>query len=398
MIKLNDNNIFVAEIKQILKDFNLPQCLIGNEILLENNHYIKDYGIYLYKNNKEKRVSVYNYGEKYLNITSNLRIDNQVYDRYTHRYLGNYLRFLRDYKGIDLMSMYNCFDGEAFKGQFKVNNVIFGNNGKNITYKIPITKKALTIKFFSDNLVNMCIYVDSNETYTRKNTENEDVQIAYKQTIAEKTFLNKKTNQIFTYDIINKLWGSAESARMTVSSVFTNDEKNFINRNFNKLFLLLNVNKVTEDSIVVLEGSNFIDNQTSFYNNKDYIHFAVYPQLLSLENSKGNYLIGDRLIEYLTHNAICPLSGLADINRMHSVIKDNPHSFPFRDEEKYKYGYWTEIDSKNIKYFIKKNAYKLSNIYDLLGYVDKDVEQLIKEKIDNAPTSKITSAGNNYVQ
>ena len=38
MIKLNDNNIFVAEIKQILKDFNLPKCLIGDEILLENNH------------------------------------------------------------------------------------------------------------------------------------------------------------------------------------------------------------------------------------------------------------------------------------------------------------------------------------------------------------------------
>ena len=389
MIKLNDNNIFVAEIKQILKDFNLPKCLIGDDILLENNHYIKDYGIYLYKNNKEKRVSVYNYGEKYLNITSNLRIDNQVYDRYTHRYLGNYLRFLRDYKGIDLMSMYNCFDGEAFKGQFKVNGVIFGNNDKNITYKIPITKKALTIKFFSDNLVNMCIYVDSNETYTCKNNENEDVQIAYKQTIAEKTFLNKKTNQIFTYDIINKLWES---------NVFTEGEKNFINRNFNKLFLLLNVNKVTEDSIVVLEGGNFIDNQTSFYNNKDYIHFAVYPQLLSLENSKGNYLIGDRLIEYLTYNAICPLSGLADINRIHDVFKNNSNIFPFKDVEKYKYGYWTEIDSKNIKYFIKKNAYKLSNIYDLLGYVDKDVEQLIKEKIDNASTSKITDAGNNFVQ
>ena len=112
-----------------------------------------------------------------------------------------------------------------------------------------------------------------------------------------------------------------------------------IDRNFNKLFLLLNVNKVTEDSIVVLEGSNFIDNQTSFYNNKDYIHFAVYPQLLSLESSKGNYLIGDRLIEYLTHNAICPLSGLADINRIHDVFKNNSNIFPFKDEEKYKYGY-----------------------------------------------------------
>ena len=387
MIKLNDNNIFVAEIKQILKDFNLPQCLIGDEILLENNHYIKDYGIYLYKNNNKKRISVYNYGEKYLNITSNLRIDNLIYDRPTHRYLGKYLRFLRDYKGIDLMSMYNCFDGEAFKGQLNVNGVVFGNNDNNITYKIPITKKALTIKFFSDSLVNTCIYVDSNETYTGKDAKGEDIQISYKQTIAKKTFLNKKTNQIFTYDAINN-----------PSTSFENNEIDFINRNFNKLFLLLNINKVTEDSIVILEGNNFIDNQTSFYNNKDYFHFVVYPQLLSLENAKGNYLISDRLVEYLTHNAICPLSGLADINRIHDVFKNNSDIFPFKDAEKYKYGYWTELDSKNIKYFIKQNLYKLSDIYDLLGYVDKDVEQLIKEKLDNASTSKITDAGNNYVQ
>lgn len=123
MIRFDSSNIVVGEIKQLLKDFNLPKAGVPmyGESLIEGKVYIKDGSVYRGEYDKaEGRVRLkriesltYDWGDAIPNITHTLNVRSSIYDAETHRHLGNYLRFLRDYKGIDLMPMYNCFSNES---------------------------------------------------------------------------------------------------------------------------------------------------------------------------------------------------------------------------------------------------------------------------------------------
>lgn len=114
------------------------------------------------ENLKEIWVSKYLYGASYLNITANLKIQNMIYDRYTHRYLGKYLRFLRDYNGIDLMSMYNCADGEILESKISIESIgaEFEPNDPNyITYQIPVSFGVdLTLSLNSLQPFDVCLF------------------------------------------------------------------------------------------------------------------------------------------------------------------------------------------------------------------------------------------------
>ena len=170
MFKFNNTHIFTGYLKQKLASINLPACKIYTKEFAdyaakhgtEDPRVIESIDTVVY-NSEDKRLAgrvnylknneLYNYFWDYESydkkadlghstcywrpsarffydsekavpgFTKSLYSPGRFYDVTTHEYLGEYLRFLRDYHGIDLMSMYNCFS----------NNIC-----TNIYYKQPI--------------------------------------------------------------------------------------------------------------------------------------------------------------------------------------------------------------------------------------------------------------------
>lgn len=400
MIKLNDNNIFIGHIKQLLKDFNLPSCTIITEDNADENfvigkHYIKGSQLYL-SDGKDSLVRkiTYNYGKKYLNLTSNLEINNLIYDRETHRYLGKYLRFLRDQKHVDLMSMYNCFDGETFSKNITItigndNEIVFKNDDNYIVYQIPITLNSLNLKMFDGREIQLGVYIDANDTYVEGSTKK-----SCRDVVLEKTYKTMRTTSIFKYDALVTLLRPLKDPTSTNADHTTTELntilKDFILNNVDKMYLLVKVLKSDLKSMVILEDSKeyeYVDSKSVWQKPRastiiKYPTLQVFPQLFSNENLDNNYLLADRLVEYLTENVICPLSNMHDINRFHAAVDENPTKLPVKSVDRI-YGYWTKSDTDNVIYLMRKNRDYIHNIYDMLGYVDKDIENLIRKELDD---------------
>ena len=131
--RFHDSNIITCYIKEFLHSFNLPRVKVytkeledvvnykdslTGEIINSTNSlydgkvYIKNDEIVKYVDGKFEKLARYIYNFPMINFTKNFIIKSSEYDNYTHKYLGDYLRFLRDYKNVDLMCMYNCFGME----------------------------------------------------------------------------------------------------------------------------------------------------------------------------------------------------------------------------------------------------------------------------------------------
>ena len=403
MIKLNDNSLYVGQIKQLLHTFHLPQCCVGDRYSSPNAHFLLNGNIMRWDaSGNAHYVDKYIYGKEYRNLTRTFPVRNLIYDRETHRYLGKYLRFLRDYKSIDLMSTYNCWDGELQTSDLRtslreddISSEVSFKNGENgtITYKVPISlQDCYTISMHAQSTVELCIYVENKlSDYDKIISE-----------IIQKTYTKRKITDTFKYNPFEKITDAAH--------------KEFIQKNINRLHILVKISNNIKTSIVVLEGSyissskyrqSCITYKPEGQNSVVQTGFDVVSQLLSTQNANEGYLLGDRLLEYLSGNVICPLSESYEISRIQKTIDalrtHNTSKVSIQTDDvdisRYKNlyqqflkkkspkliermpGIWADTDVFDLRNLIDKS--ELHAKFDCLGYVDMDVENALKGVIDN---------------
>lgn len=313
MFKYNNTHIFTGYLKQMLSAVNIPTCKI----------YTKDFSEYYTKYGKEdprviesidtlnserlatrvnylRNNELYNFFWDYSSAKLDLNHDNatwrktsnifyssdtaipgltktlnnsgNIYDADTHEYLGDYLRFLRDYYDLNLMSMYNCFSNKIYnnvyftfktnsaENQIETNTVIF--DSRDSRYHIY----AFPVKLFSDYTIaincNQSIEMFCGLYSTKLVTGGKDLNKALD--LAKRTYkkVNKTFfNQPFLYDKLNvNYWNfdieapeNEKGQRRLLDSDSFITRWDIINRE-QDLKLFIKIPASCKSSITVLEG------------------------------------------------------------------------------------------------------------------------------------------------
>lgn len=314
---------------------------------------------------------MYRYAHYYPNLTKRLRLENDLYDSYTHMYLGEYLKFIRDYHDINLLSLYNCF----------ANEIIVQNNHKYIL--IPVR-------------YNTTYSIFTNSTHIRYMVTDRVRDVESTIDFTNPTALSKSTNPYCI--ILNIPPATPQSIDMDGLNVVSRYSALYKEHD---LKVIMEVPLEDYSPIVVLEGnySNyrpyFSNIQINYERNDsgDYRYQGEYGRIFgdnigannfqlvnTLEHGDISYPIADRLIEYLIGNVITdkdPISrniidakrklGRRYLNYTQAELNRTNAAFTIMDRFKM-------LDA------VSTNTIYRLNDEDLLGYVDKDIEGVLDDE------------------
>lgn len=491
MFEFNNTHIFTGYLKQLMSSFNLPSCKVYNNEFADyvmthgkedprivesfdtiNENRLASRTLYL-RNNElyslfyngdqtywKKQSDIYYDREKNIpGLTKNLKSPGVYYDTKTHEYLGDFLRFIRDYYDVNLMSLYNCFNNKTVSNIY-IEKVYYEEKiSETDTSKKERIKHIVTTFDSTDSKYRIfAIPVKLFEKYTiaidcYKGVEmfcglyNKTLDLSDKALdLFNKTYQKiDKTifNQPFLYtklDVSN--WNRALEQQVNEKDIKLLEDVTKISRcdilnREQDLKLFIKIPISCESSITILEGDYCCFNNFTFaptkkllstadiklkqelwdyktnhcvinFDNKINLNSSNFKPISKLQllayNTGKSYPFSDRLIEYLTGSAISPLDGISDnIKRAQRVMNQNNHYFKIdgiweNKMQKIAYNYMInegpfEIDStkskiidvfnepnKNTVERVKGRHPKVgytskSSIYDILGYIDRDVEK-----------------------
>lgn len=465
MKTFNNSDLFTGYLKQLLHTFNLPKVkvyttqhaeyfykhreespeilgtveatpddktgtvLTEEELAQKSKNvryfpYIKDGQFQEYINGKWqnirendiKKVALYKYtyGDKILNYTKTLKINSNTYDSYTHEYLGDYLRFHRDFLNLDLMPLYNCFSNrgcDKLNVRWTVsandisNTITFDSSDSNFKiYMVPVKLfQKYTIAIDSEVPIEMCcgIYGD----YQDKRAKFANLPFNTYKRVSKSVF-----SQPFLYDVL--AYTSDDTTVGYIDRILDSklaDKSTLIELAQNEcdLKLFLKVPADNTSTIVILEG-DYCSWNDSYWNmstgepkvcNRSVINLSgnykeaetlklITPLQLLQFNTKEQHPFADRLIEYLIGNAITNSETeiYDNIRRAQKALTSNRYvnnytiSLP---------GVWSNEMRILFYEYMTSGANPLTKSFeinhDVLGYVDKDVEKFYSARVKVGP-------------
>ena len=402
--KFYENTMITQFIKNVLSNTYIPMIKVWKpgDTAVKNSMYIVDGNIVRYSGDTSKVVSLENFDvlspyipeKSYSGINCRYVSNTNNYDPVTHKWLGEYLRFLRDYYSIDLMSFYNCYCGESPSG-VDIVNARATNKPIDNSYKLFV----VPVKF--DTNYNIAIECDT------------DIEITY-------GFYGIKG--VVDVDLFSIPYVKIPKCTLTSPyNMFKFDCPEQYSHMERYLRLFIKVPRYNTSSLVVIEGDisrthtpeeiNIYSNSRITCNSRDVLGNMIplkdfyfieedgnarqsllgipierckSPLGLLQWNDKNTYAFSNRLIEYLLSNVITPIDTIDENTvRVQSYITLGSSRYvtvpPYRGS--YSTGVWDENMRKYI-YELRRtssmSAKKNPNV-DFNGYVDKDTEYMLTQ-------------------
>lgn len=322
----------------------------------QGNYEVGKYKVIKYYDEEDSQIH-YNFHSKFM-----------YYDSETHFHLGEYLRYIRDRKNLNLLPYYNCFSNKSINRVHLVTN----SNGrtfeisKNDNYKlyaVPVKfGQKYTVAIDSDTPVQIRTMVYNDDAgCILKNVQSKD---------SEKEYYSDDTDDYeflpttcFTKPFLKYI-------RSATSKDLYAQEKN--------LYLIIQVSKDNKSALTVLEGDHTKSWNKIISNVEKYSEgYDSYKNLSLLHfNSHTSFAFSDRLIEYLLLNVIDHTEEIDDnIEYLQDLISkaDKNSQFAYK-------GIWTpEIRSRLSS--IEDEVLKQRLIRDLDGYLNKDLENILSKGV-----------------
>lgn len=347
----------------------------------------------------------YAYNLKIRNYTKNLKIQNNVYDSYTHEYLGDYLRFQRDYRNINLMPLYNCFSNTLCPRldiSFDVVEDVIDSTTNKVTkkgyvakfdtretnykiYMIPIKlfqKYTIAIDCFTDVEVCCGFYgkyqygsaydTIAEDTYRCFNSMLFNKPVLYDPTAGLKKYLDPRHHlEIAQHETDLKLFIKLPISNKSSIVILEGDYTEYTPST------IIKHSPAKDDNFIVVNNHTQVNFDGDLDEN---IKHLVTPLQLLAQNTGISYPFADRLIEYLVGNAVTPVDDISDnIKRAKKVI--NAKTNALRDDG----GIWEKI-MQLILYNYASNNFNVRLNHDILGYVDKDTESYSNGSVSQPET------------